>query len=109
MGARVGADESSLPVGGRAFSVVLLQRLAVVPLLVAERPAETLQLSSISDQEIPVVVPDFMPDVSRERSKRLVQRRAATFALRVVRFGDVDCDQTVGGPVSTVSPFADRL
>lgn len=93
----VAADVVRGPVGGWAGGVVALQGLAVVGAFVAEQLAKLLQGGGIvREEQVPVKVAHFVPQVAEQGAVGLVQVGAPAGALGVVGFGDVEGDEAVG-------------
>src|SRR5260221_13932046 len=87
VGARVSADESLLPIDRGAVFIVILQCLLVVSLLVAENLSESDEPVTVPDQSIPVIMADFVPKMTQQRTVRLAHGQSPLFAFRVIRFG----------------------
>src|ERR1051325_8812074 len=95
MRAGVGGDEALLPILRRSLPVVVLKGLRVVFPLISETVAKSIDDAGSFDQPVPEVMADLMPEVTEESSIWLAQFFAATFALAIVGFSDVDCDLAV--------------
>src|SRR5581483_7532598 len=91
----VGADEGLFPVCRWAALVRPLQRLLVVSALVAEQFTEGRELRRVAYEAVPVVVPDLVPEMPENRPVWLVLHALLLLALHIVRFGNVDGDQSV--------------
>src|SRR5208283_5297941 len=89
------ADKSKLPIRRRTLEVMPLQRFLIVGTLIAKDCSASVQLRAGQDQSIPKIMSDFMAEVAQERAVGFFLERALLFALDVVRFGNVDGDQSV--------------
>ena len=83
------AHELLLRVGGGSVGVMVLKRPGVVRSLVSEACAKFRQRLMPANQSIPVVVTDFMAEMSEQRSVGFVQLCSAALPLGVVSLG---CD-----------------
>src|SRR5215207_10316729 len=95
MGASVGAHEAGPPIHGWALCVMLPQRRTVILALVAKNQPEAFQALVASDQHVPVVMSDLMPEVAEQRPIGLAHGLAPALPLGVVGLSDVDGDQAV--------------
>ena len=83
---------------GDSGGVVLLERLRVVALLVAERLTEFFDAAAIRDQPVPIVVTDLVAKVAEQRAESLAEALPALRAHRGIRFRKIDRDDTVCMP-----------
>src|SRR6185436_4359545 len=88
----VRADEVHRPVDRGTVLIVGLQGLVVVATLVTKHSSKVLEAAGSGDEPIPVVVTDFMAEVSEQRAIGLVETCPTQLALRVVGLGEVDPD-----------------
>jgi hypothetical protein len=49
----------------------------------------------ITHEAIPIIMPDFVTEVSKESAIWLLECAALLFSLGVIRFGEVDRDHTI--------------
>jgi hypothetical protein len=75
--------------------VVRLEGLGVVATLIAEQLSECLLAFGPLDESIPVVMSDFVSNVSKERAIRFVEDAATLLSLGIVGFSNVDANHTV--------------
>ena len=85
-----------MPIGERAVLVMVLQAVGVILAFVAEDFAKLGQARCASDEAIPIIMRDFVPDVAEEGPERFVKCDPAAFALGIVSLGDVDGDNAPG-------------
>ena len=85
-------DKMLLPVGGRAFLVVALERLAVILPVVAEHRAAFIQPAAIAHQNVPIMMPDLVAEMAEQRAIGFAHGDAAFLALGVVGFDQRDGD-----------------
>src|SRR5271157_6421884 len=90
--AGVSGDERIRPVNRRALLVMAIERLTVIPPLVAEEPAKFNDLIGLLDQPVPEVMADLVPEVAQECPVRLAQPQSPRLALGIVGLGHVDGD-----------------
>ncbi len=64
--APIGADESFGPVGRCALLIMRLQGCLVVSLFIAEQLSKRLQAIRTLNQSIPIIVANFVPEVSEQ-------------------------------------------
>ena len=74
---------------------MLAQRGRVVQPLVAERLAERVDRSATADEDVPVVVPHLVPEVTEQRPVRLIEAHSQRLPIAVVPLGEVKRDQPV--------------
>jgi hypothetical protein len=67
-----------------AILVVRLRGCVVVLQVIAKHSPAVVQPAAIANQDIPVVMPDFMAEMTEERTIRLFHFGSAALALRVV-------------------------
>src|SRR5580704_17306566 len=91
----IGADEVLLPTRGWAFAVVAFQRFLVVGALVAENLAKGVQLGAVRNQPIPKVMPNLMAKMPQKGAIGLLLQRTLLLAVHVIRFCNVDGDQSI--------------
>ena len=92
---RIMADVVVLPVRRGSVGIVVLQGLLIIGLFVAEKSAEAVKIISIADQAVPVIVANLVPKMSEQGTQGLFHCIANFFADGVVRFGDVQRDETI--------------
>ena len=95
MHGRIRADEALFPIRGRSLVIVPVECLLVVRALISEELSERIQLLCLCNQTIPIIVTYLVSEVSEQGAIRLMLPRALLLAFDVVRFGDVDGDQSV--------------
>src|SRR4051812_20374141 len=95
MRAGVGRDEPLRPMRRRAVVIVVLQRLAVIRLLVAEYVAEFADERRVRDQPVPIVVRDLVPEVPEQGPVWLAHLAPRAFAFGIVGFREIDGDEAI--------------
>ena len=94
MRCRIGGDEGLLPIGRRTVLIMLLQRIFIIlPLVAKDSPASIERLSIVPNQPIPVIMGQLMTKMTDERAVGFAHADAPSFALGVVGFSDIDCDE----------------
>ena len=79
-----------VPVARRPFGIVPLQRRRVILPLVAEQLPEFCNARRILNQAVPVIVRDFVTEMSEQRAIRFVHFPPAALALGIIRLGQID-------------------
>jgi hypothetical protein len=66
--------------------VVTAQCCAVIHCIVAENFPTSIELPAITYQQIPIMVPHFMPEMAEEGSVRFSHLQPALFSFNVIGF-----------------------
>src|SRR5262249_51578483 len=96
MGARIGRYEALRPVERRALLVMRPERRAVIVPFVAEYAPELVEPARVADQQVPVVVPDLVTEMTEQRAIGLLHDVAHALAFGIVRLRQAEGDETAG-------------
>src|ERR1700722_8402719 len=96
MRSSVRADKMLVPIGPCTLRIISFEGRSIILPLIAEQLPESLNYFIIArDQGIPVIMTDFMPEMSQQSPVPLSQVELVTHPLRFIRLLDIDRDDAL--------------
>jgi hypothetical protein len=74
---------------------MLLECHIVILAVIAEYPSASIELTAIAQQAVPVVMTDFVPEVTEQRAVWLSHGVATPLSFDIVGFRKCDRDQAI--------------
>jgi hypothetical protein len=96
VGGGISGDESILPIRRRALLIVGFQGGSVVHAFIPKELAERFEFGSRGDENVPIIMGDFVAEMAEERAERLAKIDSASLAFGVVGLDGVDSDEAIG-------------